>query len=219
MDDSTQILERLNIGLKTLFLKKGIQRKGDMADYLGYKNPYFSGVINGRERLSDSFLNTLTQKLGINSEWILTGEGSMERAEEKDEVTGFVVPLVPLMAHGGSLTMFAETYNPHECEKLISPISGAEFAITVIGDSMSPEYPSGSIVLIHKVEERSFIEWGKTYVLDTINGIVIKVLVPSTKENHIRCISINKSEIYAPFDVPMEDVYGIYAVRFCMTRK
>jgi phage repressor protein C with HTH and peptisase S24 domain len=88
-----------------------------------------------------------------------------------------------------------------------------------VGESMSPEYPNGSVVLIHKVEADAFIEWGKAYVVDSINGAVIKILVPSERDGYVRCISINKNEIYAPFEIALKDVYGIYAIRFMMSRK
>ena len=48
-----------------------------MAEYLGYKSPYFSGIINGKEKMSDGFMKTISDKLGINIHWITTGEGDM----------------------------------------------------------------------------------------------------------------------------------------------
>lgn len=67
----------MNEALKKAFSQIGIYKKGDMADYLGYKTPYFSGVINGKEKLSESFLKLLSDSLGININWIKTGEGDM----------------------------------------------------------------------------------------------------------------------------------------------
>jgi hypothetical protein len=70
-------LERLNKALKVAFLRIGIYKKAEMAEYLGYKNPYFSGIINGKEKMSDGFLKTISEKLHINTQWITTGKGDM----------------------------------------------------------------------------------------------------------------------------------------------
>ena len=53
-------------------------------------------------------------------------------------------------------------------------------------DSMSPEYPSGSVI---KKNEKAFIEWGKTYVLDTENGAVIKNIRRTDNPEVIECVS------------------------------
>jgi phage repressor protein C with HTH and peptisase S24 domain len=60
-------------------------------------------------------------------------------------------------------------------------MEGADWAITVSGESMAPEYPSGAQILVKKINEKAFIDWGKVYVLDTCNGTVIKILTPSKK--------------------------------------
>lgn len=84
---------------------------------------------------------------------------------------------------------------------------------------MADEYPNGSIVLAKRINERAFIDWGKVYVLDTCNGVVVKALTPSEKENCIRCVSINPAPIYAPFEVALNDIYGVYRVMLCMAKK
>lgn len=84
---------------------------------------------------------------------------------------------------------------------------------------MAPEYPNGSRLLIKRINEKAFIEWGKTYVLDTCNGSVIKRIVPSAKEGFVKCLSINTDPIYAPFEVALSDIYGIYKVLLCMSIK
>lgn len=223
-DQNQEVLSRLNIALRNAFRKRGVHLKSEMAKALGYKSPYFSGITTGKEKLTQSFLLNVSTKLGVSSTWILTGQGRMMLPTGKDEdgapPAANTVPLVPLHAHGGSLTAFADLSNRGDFESVTSPIQGAEFAISVAGDSMAPEFPNGSIVLIQKIDADSFIEWGKPYVLDTRNGIVIKLLVPSEKNGAVKCVSINKDAgVYAPFDVPKDDIYGIYAVRFCMSRK
>lgn len=166
----------------------------------------------------------------LSSEWLLTGKGSMLKSDinNKDEVKAMkpesddeimYVRLLPLHAHGGSLSDFTVSVKDSDCEKVLSPVKGADFAIQVQGDSMAPEYPSGSVILIKKINESAFIEWGKVYVLDTENGSVVKKVVPSDKEGFVRCVSINPDPSYAPFDVPLSSVYGIYRVLMCMSMK
>ena len=166
----------------------------------------------------------------LSPEWLLTGKGSMLKSStaQKDDVKAVkpenddeikYVRLLPLYAQGGSLNDFTVSVKDSDCEKVLSPVKGADFAIQVQGDSMAPEYPSGSMILIKKINESAFIEWGKVYVLDTENGSVVKKVVPSDKEGFIRCVSINPDPSYAPFDVPLSSVYGIYRVLMCMSMK
>jgi phage repressor protein C with HTH and peptisase S24 domain len=93
-------------------------------------------------------------------------------------------------------------------------------SIIVSGNSMAPEYPSGSQAFIKKIDGNIFIEWGRDYVLDTSNGIVLKRIVAPEKEGYLRCLSINPDQkTYAPFDISMSEVYGIYRIVFCMSLK
>ena len=172
------------------------------------------------ERNIEKILNFYTD---LNRTWLLTGEGSMFTT--KPSLAGFNeleytrVPLLPISAQGGSLNDFVVSVSLQDCEKIISPINGADIAITISGDSMADEYPNGSIVLAKRINERAFIDWGKVYVLDTCNGVVVKTLTPSEKENYVRCVSINPAPIYAPFEVALNDIYGVYRVMLCMAKK
>ena len=172
------------------------------------------------EKNIEKILNFYTD---LNRTWLLTGEGSMFTT--KPSLAGFNeleytrVPLLPISAQGGSLNDFVVSVSLQDCEKIISPINGADIAITISGDSMADEYPNGSIVLAKRINERAFIDWGKVYVLDTCNGVVVKTLTPSEKEDCIRCVSINPDPIYAPFEVALNDIYGVYRVMLCMAKK
>lgn len=173
----------------------------------------------------------------LNIDWLRSGHGSMLNGENgeseetlytpkeehsqttESEDTAKLVLLLPVSAQGGSLNDFVVSVKESDCEKVVSPIRGVDFAMTVSGDSMSPEYPNGSRIFIKKINERAFIEWGKVYVLDTCNGTVIKILVPSDKEGYVKCVSINTDPIFAPFEVALEDIYGVYKVLLCMSVK
>ena len=130
------------------------------------------------------------------------------------------VRLLPISAYGGSLDNFSVSVKDSECERIISPIREADFAITVAGDSMAPEFPHGSQILIKKINDKAFIEWGKVYILDTCNGTTLKILTKSEKDGYLSCSSINPDQLrYGQFDIPVSEIYGIYRVMFLMSIK
>ena len=122
------------------------------------------------------------------------------------------IPILPIAAQGGSLNDFTRSVKEYDCEWMSSPIPDADFAIEVAGDSMAPEYPAGARVLIKRINESAFIEWGKVFVIDTENGVVLKKVVPADDDNCIRCVSINPHPNYAPFNIPKTSIYGMYVV-------
>lgn len=161
----------------------------------------------------------------LNTGWLLTGEGEMLNDAKQKPNEFSIVPLLPVSAQGGSLNDFVMSVKKEDCEKIVSPIRGADFAVTVSGESMAPEYPSGSKVLIKKIDEKAFIEWGRCYVLDTCNGTVIKKLAapvendPKFGKDYVTCLSVNPNPMYSPFRVPLCDIYGIYRVMMCLAEK
>ena len=212
------IKERMEIFIERQGIKRSVFEKS-----CGFSNGY---IRNLKENPSASKIeDILSAYPEISRVWLLSGEGEMlnstkpnEQLAAKSEMATSVL-LIPISAQGGSLNEFVVSIKDSDCERVVSPIRGADFAIQVSGDSMAPEYPNGSRVFIKKINERAFIEWGKTYVLDTCNGTVIKTLVPSDDKDSVRCISINPDPIYAPFDVRFEDMYGLYKVMLCMSVK
>jgi phage repressor protein C with HTH and peptisase S24 domain/DNA-binding XRE family transcriptional regulator len=126
--------------------------------------------------------------------------------------------LLPMSAIGGSLVGFdTKGAKPSDCEKIISPIADVDFAITIYGDSMYPTFPSGSRVLIKKIDPEVFVIWGSIYVLDTVNGIVIKEVHESSEKGKIICHSLNPSGKYSDFEVNMKDIRGWYRVLACIS--
>lgn len=192
--------------------------------YVGLSNGYVYNISKGIG--SDKLQRILAKFPELNQDWIISGEGEMlkripEKASEQSEsMKEYETWLLPMDSHGGSLSGIpADGTLLQNCERVISPIKGVDFAISVYGDSMAPEYPSGSRVLIKRINPESFIEWGRTYVLDTCNGVLIKEVLHCQREGYITCHSINRDPKYADFDIPMADVYGMYRVLMVLTAK
>ena len=187
----------------------------------GLSNGYVRNLKNqiGEDKLSN-ILNAFPE---LSKIWLLTGEGSMLvnssidaahtsppslQEEEKKRV-----PLIPFEAQGGQLDGFARNgVTLAQCETVPTPFKGAQFAISVRGQSMSPTYPSGCVLFISK-NIADWVEWGKVYVLDTENGVIVKQLAPSSLGNDfVCCKSFNDAPEFAPFDVPKSTIFGIYRV-------
>ncbi len=128
--------------------------------------------------------------------------------------------LIPMSAMAGSLIGFdADGVCPTECERIVSPIAGVDFAISVYGDSMMPEFPSGSRVLIKRIDPTIYIDWGNVFVLDTANGVILKEVQPSDKEGTLTCHSLNPNGRYKDFDVPMCEIRAMYKVLACVSMR
>lgn len=158
----------------------------------------------------------------VNTDWLATGNGEMINSNTKPvsttDANSYKVPLLPIAAQGGTPDNFENQISKHDCEMIMSPIENITMAIPVTGDSMSPEFPSGCKVMVQKINEKAFIEWGCTYVLDTINGAIIKNVFPCKDDSEkIICRSVNPN--FADFTVDVNDVRGWYRVRCCITIK
>ena len=202
-----------------LYMRANGYREQDLADRLGISQSGVNFVLrrgfgkNAARKWGDAF--------GFDPVFLLTGEGQlMAQAAVQDAPGPVSVPLVPLAAMAGSLSDYEGSADMRDCELIMSPVKDVTMAVPVSGDSMSPEFPNGSVVLVKRINERAFIEWGRTYVLDTVNGVVIKNLVPSERGNEwVRCMSINEAPQFAPFDVSLQDVRAVYRVVMSLSRK
>ena len=238
----TTVKERLAEFLK---YKGTSQRKFEIS--VGLSNGY---VNNIRQSIQPEKIKNIAQVYpDLNTGWLLTGEGEMlktqgetirgvmlgvvnDKSEIIDEAKKNIqelreqanintVPLLPISAQAGTLNDFIVSIKNIDVERIISPIKSADYAITVTGDSMAPEYSNGSQILIKKINENSFIEWGKVYVLDTTNGVVLKIINQCKEQpDCLLCTSINADQDrYAPFNVPKYDILGMYRVMMCMSMK
>lgn len=187
---------------------------------LGMSNSYFRNMGYIRPELVPEIKKFIPD---LNIDFINAGAGQMfisaeQVQKEEAAAKGLTIPLLPINARGGTLTGFSESINTHECEMITTPIKDADLAITITGDSMEPEYPSGCVVFIKRINEKAFIEWGKTYILDTCNGVVIKKLFPQN-EDATKFICRSNNNAYPDFEVRYTDVYGIYKVLLQMSLK
>lgn len=198
-------LERLKTALNTLRSMGEIKTQRDFAELIGANEANISRALKGDERY-------LTDSLVARAEAALAG-----RIDPSDEPEAPSVLVIPYGARGGTIGDFLDGVHEYDCERITSPIKGADYAMEVTGDSMSPEYPSGSRVLIKRVDETAFIAWNEVYVLDTPNGAVIKRVRRTGGPSVVECVSVNPA--YQPYTIPRDFIRGWYRVLMVMALK
>lgn len=222
-----RVIDRFDLYMKY----KGLNDNQVTKD-LGLSNGLLGKSRNKDRDMSRKIANSATKfYTDLSAAWLFSGEGSMlvnntannlvnpsntsapAVSSSSIEEETKRVPLIPFEAQGGQLDGFARNgVTLAQCETVPTPFKGAQFAISVRGQSMSPAYPSGCVLFISK-NIADWVEWGKVYVLDTENGVIVKQLAPSSLGNDfVCCKSFNDAPEFAPFDVPKSTIFGIYRV-------
>lgn len=201
--------------MKGIDIKKAITERGltitEVAAAIGKSQQTLSAAL-ATDDVKTSLVEQIADYLGEPVSFFYAGE---QPDTEPAEV--FRVPLLPMEAQGGSLIDFEGSARDYECEQVVSPVKGASFAIQVAGDSMAPAFPNGSRILIQRVNEAAFIDWGRVYVLDTENGIIVKQIRKGSSPDRVLCCSLNPAPEYEPFEVETRYIRGWFRVLMLLT--
>jgi phage repressor protein C with HTH and peptisase S24 domain len=195
-------IDELNRLYAELLRRGTVHNKTQLCEKTGINKSNLSAAFGGNPKyLTDNLLARIASLL----------------SSDTPEESAFRVPLIPIEAHAGSLTGFSDSVNDYDCEQIVSPVRGASFAIQVTGESMAPAYPSGARILCQRIDEAAFIEWGKVYLLDTVNGAVLKQVRKSDNPDRIVCHSLNPSPEFSPFEVEMRHINAWFRVLMIMS--
>lgn len=193
------------------------QRLITFIKYKGLSQSRFEKAVG----LSNGFVNNISKSIGadklqrilgifpdINQNWLLTGNGQMlaEKEEKFASSKGIVLPLINQVAMAG--------YNEDNWTSLITQCPlysipdidhSAEFLIPVAGDSMSPKYEAGDLLACKMIHEVLFFQWGKTYVVDSSQGVMVKRVYEDVN-NSENILLVSENSNYPPFAIPRSDV-------------
>lgn len=197
--------------MKGSALKERLKNEGinlsDLSKRLGYNTDQNLHSVLGAADVKSSLLENISRVLGRPISWFYD-DVATDESERANTNKG--IPMIPLEA-------FASPGEPNYDDMhvldyyTVDEFKDCDFVIRIKGDSMSPRYASGDVVACKKIVEMLYFQWGRVYVLYTqSNGIMIKRIQPSEKEDCIKCVSDN--EKYAPFDVPKSDIVSLALV-------
>jgi phage repressor protein C with HTH and peptisase S24 domain len=198
---------------------KGIKKEVFFKE-LGFSYANFKGIQKKSALNSDAVDIILSKYKDISAEWLISGTEPMLKVNNiiKEPETEYKVaskkniPLIPLDAMAGFGTGEMQVM-PYDTKNYIIPEFdelNVDFMIRVKGSSMYPKYNSGDIVACKKLPLDTFFQWNKVYVLDTIQGPMIKRICKSTEEDAVLCVSDNVK--YEPFDLHKSELHSLSIV-------
>lgn len=202
--------ERLKKVILWLISQNIIESQEDLAIKLGYNPSSVSQIVTGVKPISEKFAKkicSLSSEINVN--YLLTGNGQMlvEKEDFYSSSKGMVLPLIGYPAMAG--------YNEDNWSVMVSdcPLyaipdisAPADFLIKVGGESMIPRYIEGDLLACKMITEVLFFQWGKTYVLDTSQGVMVKNIYED-KDNPDNVLLVSENvEKYPPFSIPKSDI-------------
>jgi phage repressor protein C with HTH and peptisase S24 domain len=195
----------------------GFKKDLQFAEFLGISA---SALNMWYKRKSFDYDIISTKCAEIDGNWLLTGDGEMLKAKNniisepsiKYGKTKKGLPLISIDAMAGlgkgdatALELDADYYNIPEFSKK------ADFLIRISGNSMYPKYANGDIVACKRIPTDTFIQWGKVYIMDTVQGALCKRVEQIDGGNELLLISDN-SETYKPFKMHKKEIRSLAVV-------
>ena len=190
-----EILDLKGIKKSIFFQKTGIKRGFLDADKLN-------------QSVSDeNFAKIIAIFPDVSVEWLITGKGDRLKKVENQTFKPKGIPLIPVeaMAGYGNGDVQVMDYEIQE-NYILTPEfegKGIKYLIRVSGSSMVPKYNNGDLLACRPINDLSFIQWGKVYVLDTDQGPLVKRLYPCTINDSTDCLECRSDnfEKYPPFQI------------------
>lgn len=186
------------------------------AERIGMDPGNFSAILSGKRQVTMTTIYKIIDAFPVvNVEWLTNGDGEM--LNNPENTPSATLPLLPFEVIGGFPVGDNDGAMIEQCERYSVPDfaqRGAQFLVRVSGSSMYPKYSNGDILAVRRLEDVTFFQWGKVYVLDTSQGAIIKRVFPGDGDN-ITCHSDN-SDNYPDFEVNKEDIRGVGIVVGCI---
>ncbi len=198
------VLTRLKSALK-------IDSDVELAALMNIKNNVISNW-RSRGRVNHQAIITICELYQIDLNWLLKSEDAVTVSEPSAKYgTKDGLPLIPIGALAGMgagdmsvLTLDTERYFVPEFN------NKADYLIRITGTSMSPKYHNGDVVACKIVPISTFIQWGKVYIMDTVQGALVKRVFESQQENFVKVVSDN--EKYPAFEMHRDEIRSLAIV-------
>lgn len=208
----------LSLRIKELRELKGLS-KGAFADTIKIDRSQFTKIEGGKLTPTIAQLMEISSIFNVSIDWLLTGEGEMFKKvdsiaslNENYEDKKSAIYLYDISASAG-FGSFDEMVSQEKIvgKYIVPDFRNVDWMISVKGSSMYPKYSSGDIIACRVIHDSKFIQWGKVYVIATIEqGLLVKRLEECDDNEFLLAVSDNKN--YKPFPIPKSEIVGIALV-------
>lgn len=172
-----ELHKRLTQSFKYLRSIGVIHTQSEFADAIGMRIGHLNNAMNGDEtRLTKGLMKKIAATYSdyIHEDWLLTGEGQMEKIDQRS--MKIHIPSDKAVVAAGFVGTAISSVQEGECElrPVMTPFSWYDFTITVSGDSMLPTLQNGDIIACEWLHGDVDFKSNKIYVLDTDGGAAVK---------------------------------------------
>lgn len=211
--DKTSVLDRI----KSFYKLKG---NADLARFLGVAP---NTITNWYGRKTFDLDTIYTKCVDVNFDWLLTGEGTMFRSEQKktempetpsvnQDYSGAPYYNVDFIG-GFDLMINDQTINPDYYINYRPFNKEGILWCNLTGHSMEPELLSGDIIALKELNTPiQYLPAGEIYGIVTEEFRTVKRIRLSQREGYVRLIPSNKSEEYGEQEIPISMILKVYAV-------
>lgn len=216
--------------IERIMIDKGYS-KNRLAKQIGIHPSTLNNWITGKTKADSLKLDALCGFLGINLEWLITGEGDMLQKEVKDEAAIInhpnikMIPLVSQYAQAGYLCGFADEDYIETLPRVPFIVDhephGNYMSFEVRGDSMfdgsSDSLVEGDLLMCREIDfdywkSKLFInKWKNFVVVHRTEGVLVKKIIDHDVERGIITLhSLNP--MYKDIKICLSEVAQLFSV-------
>lgn len=192
--------------------------QSDLADVIGINRVSISKAERGELAISRTWLEKLNEKYG-DIDFDQIGDALKLRNNQSKGI-----PYFDVTATGSDKAVTVHNKGVQTPSTFINVgdlMPKAECVIRVAGNSMTPNYPSGSLIGLRKISDGLF-DFGAVYVIETEDNRFIKRIFKGKDDDHIQLYSDNDSlytegarkgmQMYENFDLHKKHIKRVFKV-------
>ena len=171
-------------------------------------------IKKGKNNISRDLAEKITTiYCNINKSWLLTGEGAMFSKEQKDSA----IPLRSIPYYDNlPLTSFQTRAIDNNIKPLyylsIPSMSDCNLAIQFIGNSMTPDIPLGSILVLKESSVQEYLP-GEIYYIVTENFCTARILRAVENDDSKLRLTPRNTENYDEIFLNKSDVIRLFLIK------